>query len=270
MSLNHEKLKVYQRALTFNAKVCEWTSGWDKRHAIGDQLDRAAGSIIENVAMSSASISRMKVICVEYAIGSTLECAACLDLSRIKGLLDADTVQSGKYEVLQVVRMLIGLRKAWLSVPVVAENRSEYAEGEANLFHHERLDVYRLALEVATLLEYSSSIKQLADVAHRRIDELLTSMVLNIAEGNGRYSEVDQSRFAQMSRGAAVKLAARLDLLMVRGCISQKEADRIKVHLERLSTMLMAMSPGGQYPHTTAKFATTFTTKESIAGRYAR
>ena len=52
MAFNHENLKVYQRTLSFNAKVSNWTGQWDRRHAIADQLFRAAGSMLENIAMA--------------------------------------------------------------------------------------------------------------------------------------------------------------------------------------------------------------------------
>ena len=79
MAFNHENLNVYRRTLPFNAKVSQWVGHWDTRHAIADQLSRAAGSILENIAMASAAFSAMKLRSLDYAIGSSLECAACLD-----------------------------------------------------------------------------------------------------------------------------------------------------------------------------------------------
>ena len=113
MAFNHENLKVYQRTLPFNAKVGVWTGQWDSKHAICDQLSRAAGSMLENIAMASAAYSAMKHRGLDYAIGSSLECAACLDLARIKQLLDAEMVYAEKEELSQILRMLVGLRKSW-------------------------------------------------------------------------------------------------------------------------------------------------------------
>ena len=59
MAFNHENLKVYQRTLPLNAKVGNWVGQWENKHAICDQLPRAAGSILENVAMASAAYSAM-------------------------------------------------------------------------------------------------------------------------------------------------------------------------------------------------------------------
>mgnify|MGYP001470764873 CR=1 FL=1 len=269
MRLDHEKLQVYQRALSFNAKVCQWVSCWDKRHAICDQMDRAAGSILENIAMSSASRSRGKIRCIGYAVGSTLECAACLDLSRVKGLLSPEVVRVEKHEVLQIVRMLIGLRKAWSAKSVCMEDRPWFAGDDDTMFHHERLDVYRHALGVVKLLAESKSIHHLTDGGFRRLDELSTSMVLNIAEGNGRYSDAEQYRFAKVSHESAVKLAARLDLLMIRGLIPLHEVEVIKACLVRVSAMLIAMSPEDQYVESPAKLTTKLATKGPVSRAYS-
>ena len=132
MTFNHEKLKVYQRTLTFNVKVCTWTAQWDSKHAICDQLSRAAGSMLENIAMASAAFSAMKTRSLDYAIGSSLECAACLDLAGIKQLLDMTSVHTEKEELSQILRMLVGLRRSWAqSGRVVREDSAEYStQGE--------------------------------------------------------------------------------------------------------------------------------------------
>ena len=59
-AFNHEDLKVYQNALQFTARAESWVAEWDKKHAICDHLSRAAGSIVENIAMASAAYSGMK------------------------------------------------------------------------------------------------------------------------------------------------------------------------------------------------------------------
>jgi four helix bundle protein len=128
MAFNHENLNVYQRLLPFNAKVGIWTGEWDSKHAICDQLSRAAGSMLENVAMASAAYSLMKHRALDYAIGSSLECAACLDLARIKRLLDAKVACTEKEELSQILRMLVGLRKSWASTAYVArEGSAQYS-----------------------------------------------------------------------------------------------------------------------------------------------
>ncbi len=124
---NHEKLKVYQHALTFNVKVNNNIVNWDNRHAVADQLNRAAGSILENIAMASAAYTVMKVRCLDYAIGSTFECAACLDLAGIRRLIEDECILIDKQYLLQILRMLIGLRRSWSSSLMIKEDAEEYA-----------------------------------------------------------------------------------------------------------------------------------------------
>ena len=49
-------------------------------------------------------------------------------------------------------------------------------------------------------------------------------MVLNIAEGNGRYAELDHHRFLQIAQSAAVKGAVFLDLGVERAFLLETEA----------------------------------------------
>lgn len=262
MPFNHENLSVYQRTLPFNARVGDWTDAWDGRHAVCDQLSRASGSVLENIATASAADTGMKRRGMDYAIGSTLECAACMDLVGIKRLLDADAVYGEKKELSEILRMLVGLRKAWSgSSGMVREDSPEYAGGSGratgrdngdgkawdaacrgeSLFHHETLDVYRVAIKVAEAFCASEDVSRLSNRVFRRLDDLLTSMVLNIAEGNGRFSAADQARFLGTSHESAVKLAARLDLCVMRKTLSREEVAEWKLLLERVSLMTRSM-----------------------------
>jgi hypothetical protein len=215
--------------------------------------------MLENIAMASAAYSSMKLRSLDYAIGSSLECAACLDLARIKRLLDAAGVYAEKEELSQILRMLVGLRKSWASsAQVVREGSAEYATqgdeidkdrdndcdndtGERVLFHHESLDVYRVAIAAAEAFCASAAASRLSNPVFRRLDELLTSMVLNLAEGNGRFSDSDQVRFLGASHESAIKLAARLDVCVTQTLLSQEEVVRWKTLLERVSVMTSSM-----------------------------
>jgi four helix bundle protein len=53
--------------------------------------------------------------------------------------------------------------------------------------------------------------EELSNRLFRQIDEAGTSVVLNIAEGNGRYAELDHHRFLQIAQSAAVKGAVFLE-----------------------------------------------------------
>jgi four helix bundle protein len=80
--------------------------------------------------------------------------------------------------------------------------------------------------------------KTLSHRLSRRIDEAATCVVLNIAEGNGRFSEVDHQRFLQMADRASVKAAVYLDLASEKGLVDAARATSGKDLLRRISAML--------------------------------
>jgi hypothetical protein len=208
--------------------------------------------------------------------GSVVSDLGCLDLANIKRLLDPESAYTEKEELSQILRMLVGLRKSWASTAhVVREGSAEYSTqgkgidearhkdsgegideardkardkdfGERVLFHHETLDVYRVAIKAAEALCSSESASRLPNPVFRRLDELLTSMVLNIAEGNGRFSNADQARFLSTSHESAVKLAARLDLCVTQDLLPRYEVAEWKAHLERVAVMTASMIAGIQ------------------------
>jgi four helix bundle protein len=125
-------------------------------------------------------------------------------------------------------------------------------------FDHEKLDVYRVALEcVAWSFDLC---KRLSGTNRHARDQLLRSsqsVPQNIAEGNGKRSLADRQRFFEIARGSALESAASLDILAVCGAISIDEADAGKRVLHRIVSMLTRMTEreprvreaGGEYEH---------------------
>jgi four helix bundle protein len=226
----HEQLDVYRKTIDFTSKAMAWTSTWPKKHALVDHLSRASESIVMNLAEAARqrdAPSRLRI--ADYAIGSSLECAACLDLARIKELLSSQHCQQEKQELCNITNMLIGLRKAWMrsvarEEPPGYSNTTHLSKAVTELlFHHEKLEVYRTALSFMEWLVSRSGGKELSNRLFRQLDEAATSLALNIAEGNGRYAELDHHHFLQIAQSAAVKGAVYLDLCVGR-CLVEKEA----------------------------------------------
>ena len=76
-------------------------------------------------------------------------------------------------------------------------------------FDHERLDVYRVALDSIvladeTIAQLPRGRSHLADQLHRAA----TSIVLNIAEGAGKLSKPDKRRYDLSASGSATERAA--------------------------------------------------------------
>jgi four helix bundle protein len=238
--LTHHNLKVYKMALALGASAAEFSSRWGRRHAIVDHFRRAAESIVLNIAEGARLWSRSdKAKRLDYALGSALECAACLDIAGIKKVLSRESASPEKRRLLEITRMLIGLRKAWVCneepVPYRADASAPALEV---LFHHESLDVYQTSLEFVRWFVGLPGAKELSDQLCREIDKSATSMVLNVAEGNGRYSELDQRRFLEIAAASAVKTAAYLDLYQQKALPSPVEIDRGREFLSRIVAML--------------------------------
>jgi four helix bundle protein len=166
----------------------------------------------------------------------------CLDIASIKGLLTPPDCYEEKHQLCEITKMLIGLRKAW-SQSIAAEESPVFPtkpskEVPEPLFHHEGLEVYRVALGFMEWLVSRPAAKELSNRLFRQLDEAGTSVVLNIAEGNGRYAELDHHRFLQIAQSAAVKGAVYLDLGVERALLAETEASAGKEMLRRISAMV--------------------------------
>jgi four helix bundle protein len=108
-------------------------------------------------------------------------------------------------------------------------------------FHHEKLTVYQRSLE------FASWSQDLIDSLHKRssardhLERAGDSIALNIAEGNGNFSQKDRARFFQIAHGSALELAACLDLLVARRCCARDAIVKGKAILEEIVKMLFTM-----------------------------
>jgi four helix bundle protein len=94
-SFDHEKLDVYQVALEFVATAGEILESFPPgRHDLVDQLNRASTSIVLNIAEGAGEFSRAeKVRFYRMAKRSATECAAALDVGRVRKLITGGDVE---------------------------------------------------------------------------------------------------------------------------------------------------------------------------------
>jgi four helix bundle protein len=112
-------------------------------------------------------------------------------------------------------------------------------------FGHERLDVYRAAIEyVAWAYRYCEKLR-----GHRNAkDQLLRasqSIPLNIAEGNGKATDADRRRYFEIARGSALECAAIQDVLQVCEALPAEENAKCKATLDRIVAMLTKLGQRG-------------------------
>ena len=108
-------------------------------------------------------------------------------------------------------------------------------------FDHEKLDVYRLAIEFCAWTGEFLSKTSAKAAAKDQLDRASTSIPLNIAEGNGKFSARDRARFLEIARGSALECAACLDVLVARKLAKLTEIQNEKETLARIVQMLIGM-----------------------------
>jgi four helix bundle protein len=238
----HEQLRVYKASVEFvtlGDSLLKLVEG--KAVACG-HLSRAMEGIPLHIAHANNSWSaKERITYLGHANGSVLECAACLDVLVAKSLLNREQTAPGKLLLRQVCSMLIAMQKS-ASDRVAEDNDVPYTTKGELFFSHERLDVYQVALGfVAWVDEPCRGLTGRPDFVDR-LDKDSTSIVLNIAEGNGRFTYADHGRFLGIAHSATVQSAAALELAVARHIV---EADSIKAGrhlLERISAMLTVMA----------------------------
>lgn len=112
-------------------------------------------------------------------------------------------------------------------------------------FDHERLEVYQVALEFFDLadviveqLRHQGGRSNLAD----QLGRAALSVVNNIAEGAGKISKPDKSRFYTIAIGSATESAAMLDVCLRRHLIATEPHEHGKRLLDRIVAMLVKLS----------------------------
>ena len=109
------------------------------------------------------------------------------------------------------------------------------------LFDHEKLDVYQDAIAFCGWVgEFLETISGKA-AATDQLDRASTSIPLNIAEGNGKFSQRDRARFLEMARRSALECAACLDVLVARRLTRVDSVAAAKERLARIVQMLIGL-----------------------------
>ena len=241
----HEKLNVYHKAVAFVARTDELLSEMNSKIAVCDHLRRASESIVENIATGNSQWSvGQRSRHLDIAYGSGLGCAACLDVCTAKNLIAVEQAVPAKGELRDIVRMVVGLRRS--QDARVREGPAQYTvagdpESQPIYFNHERLDVYQRALEFVAWADALLTGNDLEARYANRLDRASTSIVLNIAEGNGRFEQLDHRRFIDIAHTSALQAASCLDVLVARKRLEAKSVERGKHLLLRIVSMLMGV-----------------------------
>jgi four helix bundle protein len=108
-------------------------------------------------------------------------------------------------------------------------------------FEHEKLDVYQEAIAfIAWVSPILEDLVKAGDVRDQ-LDRASTSVPLNIAEGNGKYTQKDRCRFFDNAHGSALECAGALDILVGKGKLTVDQIRPGKERLQRIVRMLMGL-----------------------------
>jgi len=109
------------------------------------------------------------------------------------------------------------------------------------LFDHEKLEVYQQSVAFVAWLEPLLQKIPKTIAVRDPWDRASTSIVLNMAEGNGKFTGPDRCRFFDMARGSALESAAALDVLAAQGRCERLEVAPGKDRLRGIVSMLVGL-----------------------------
>src|ERR1039457_2277761 len=108
-------------------------------------------------------------------------------------------------------------------------------------FDHENLDAYKKALAFAAWAEPVLERLPKSAAVQNQLDRARTSIVLNIPEGNGRFTSADRCKFFDIARGSALECAGCLDLIFIKKLLSEVELDAGKTLLRDIVSLLIGL-----------------------------
>ena len=114
-------------------------------------------------------------------------------------------------------------------------------EKEKYFFDHEKLHVYQRAVELVEWIDRLLKKIEIRSSTRDQLDRASESIVLNISEGNGKFTPKDRCRYFDISRGSAMECAGCLDVLFAKKLITAKEREEGKIILRDILNMLMGL-----------------------------
>ena len=110
------------------------------------------------------------------------------------------------------------------------------------MFDFERLDVYQKAKDLNKIvLKMLKDVKSIDSVLRDQLKRAVVSIVLNIAEGSGKFSKADKRNFYTTARGSTYECVAVLEILLEQNHISKDDFHKLYSEFETISKMLLGL-----------------------------
>jgi len=116
------------------------------------------------------------------------------------------------------------------------------------MFDFEKLDVYRKAKTFNAAIRAFIKSTRLDSTTNDQLRRAAFSVVLNLAEGSGRFSKPDRKNFYIIARSSVFECVAILDVLKDESGIEEKPFQEFYHQGDELSRMLYAMIKNLQNP----------------------
>lgn len=108
-------------------------------------------------------------------------------------------------------------------------------------FDNEKLAAYQLSIDfVGWITEVLENVPKPLFV-YDQLNRASTSIPLNIAEGNGKFTSPDRCRYSDNARGSALECAATLDVLVAKKKATEAQVVSGKEILHRIVSTLVGL-----------------------------
>ena len=110
------------------------------------------------------------------------------------------------------------------------------------MFDFEKLEVYKKAKELnKEILKFLKKNKQIDSYLRDQLRRASISMVINIAEGSGKFSKADKKNFYTTARGSIYECVSLFEIILEENQINKEKFYCFYQKLEIISKMLLGL-----------------------------
>jgi four helix bundle protein len=110
------------------------------------------------------------------------------------------------------------------------------------MFDFEKLEVYKKAKELNhEILLFLRDSKLIDSYVRDQLKRASISIVINIAEGSGKFSKADKRNFYTISRGSVYECVSLLEIIVDENHMERDKHEYFKAKYETISKMLMGL-----------------------------
>ena len=110
------------------------------------------------------------------------------------------------------------------------------------MFDFEKLEGYKKAKELnKEILKFLKENKQIDSYLRDQLNRASISMVINIAEGSGKFSKADKRHFYTIARGSVYECVSLFEIILEENQIDKEKFHYFYQKLEIVSKMLLGL-----------------------------